>query len=259
LTGRGDRIFVESPKKTGHWEGHYCPPESISGSEIRFPAEEVRHLVFVLRKKKGDRVWAVDGLGGAYEIELVRVSKKEAVGKILRTERNIGESPIAVTLAAGVLKGERFDWLVEKATELGVRRIVPFISEGSVARPNARRVQRWRNIALAAMKQSGRSVLPEITNVLTFKEVIGLSRQYEIRIAAHPCPESVVMKEMCDKSPQPVKSVLLLVGPEGGFVQKEIDLLKDRSFNFVSLGPRRLRAETAGVVLISQFMMMAEE
>jgi 16S rRNA (uracil1498-N3)-methyltransferase len=240
-----------------HWEGFYVPPDRIHGDEVTFPPEEVRHLVFVLRKKMGDKIWAVDGRGTAHEVELVRLARKEARGRILRSEQNVGESPCAVTLAAGALKGERFDWLVEKAVELGVRSIIPFLSEGTLVRTNAPRVRRWRNLAIAAMKQSGRSVLPDVDEFRNLEYVLKDSSAHELRLAAHPGEGSVPMQEAFQSLPHPPKSALLLVGPEGGFVQREINLLEEHDFVFVSLGPRRLRAETAGMVLLSRFMMLA--
>jgi len=242
-----------------HWEGFYVPPERIHGDEVTFPPEEVRHLVFVLRKNRGDKVWAVDGRGTAHEIELVHLARKEARGRILRSEHNVGESSSTVTLAAGVLKGERFDWLVEKAVELGVRSIVPFLSEGTLVKTNAPRVRRWRNLAIAAMKQSGRSVLPDVDEIRNLNFVMKDSSVYELRLAAHPGEGSVPMPQALRSLPHPPKSALLLVGPEGGFIQREINLLKEHGFVFVSLGPRRLRAETAGMVLLSRFMMLAGE
>jgi 16S rRNA (uracil1498-N3)-methyltransferase len=228
-----------------HWESHYVPPEQIVRDEVIFPAEEVWHLVSVLRKKKGDRVWAVDGRGAAYEVELVQVSKKEVRGRMLRMEQNVGESTTTVTLAAGVLKGEHFDWLVEKAVELGVRSIVPFLSEGAVVRPNAQRVRHWRNLSLAAMKQSGRSVLPEVNDVRTMEEVLAEASAYDIRIAAHPGPGSMTLTEAFRKLSNPPKQALLLVGPEGGFVLNEVRLLEKNGF--------------IRVTLVLQFMMLAGE
>jgi 16S rRNA (uracil1498-N3)-methyltransferase len=242
-----------------HWEGFYVPPDRIHGDEVTFPPEEVRHLVFVLRKNKGDKIWAVDGKGTAHEVELVHLARKEARGRILRSERNTGESPCAVTLAAGALKGERFDWLVEKAVELGVLSMVPFLSEGTLVKTNAPRVRRWRNIAIAAMKQSGRSVLPDVDEFRNLDYVMKGSSAYEFRLAAHPGEGSGPMQETLQSFSHPPKSALLLIGPEGGLVQREVDLLKDHDFVFVSLGPRRLRAETAGIVLLSRFMMLAGE
>jgi 16S rRNA (uracil1498-N3)-methyltransferase len=242
-----------------HWEGFYVPPGRIVGDEVSFPPEEVRHLVFVLRKRKGDKVWAVDGKGGAHEVELVLLTRKEAKGRILRSESNVGESRIAVTLAAGVLKGERFDWLVEKAVELGVHSIVPFLSEGTTVNPNAPRVRRWNNIALAAMKQCGRSMLPAVDEIRNLDHVVKNSSGHGLRLAALAGRDSVPMPEVFGSLPQPPTSALLVVGPEGGFAQRELDQLKEHRFVFVSLGLRRLRAETACVSLLSRFMMFAEE
>jgi 16S rRNA (uracil1498-N3)-methyltransferase len=240
-----------------HWEGFYVPPGRIHGDEVTFPPEEVRHLVFVLRKRKGDRVWAVDGKGNAHEVELVHLGRKEAKGRILRSERNLGEPKIDVTLAVGVLKGERFDWLVEKAVEIGVRRIVPFLSEGTTVKTNAPRIRRWKNIAIAAMKQSGRSLLPDVDEFRNLDYVLKDSSAYEHRLAAHAGDGSTPMKEALRDLPHPFKSALLLVGPEGGFVQREVELLRRNNFLPVSLGPRRLRAETAGIVLLAEFMTAA--
>jgi 16S rRNA (uracil1498-N3)-methyltransferase len=242
-----------------HWEGFYVPPERIHGDEVTFPPEEVRHLVFVLRKTRGDRVRAVDGKGTVHEVELVSLTRKEAKGRILRSERRTGESACEVTLATGVLKGERFDWLVEKAVELGVRSIVPFLSEGTLIKPNAPRVRRWRNLAIAAMKQSGRSVLPDVDEFRNLEYVMKGASSHDLRLAAHPGEGSVTMPEIFRSLPHPPKSALLLVGPEGGFAQSEISLLKENDFIFVTLGPRRLRAETAGMVSLAGFMMLAGE
>ncbi len=237
-----------------HWEGFYVPPERIQGNEVTFPPDEARHLAFVLRKKTGDKVWAVDGKGGAHEVELVLLTRKEAKGQILRSERNVGESRLDVTLAAGVLKGERFDWLVEKSVELGVRSIVPFLSEGTVVHPNAPRVRRWRNLAIAAMKQSGRSVLPGVDEIRNLEYVMKEAASHDLRIAAHPGAGSVSLPDAFGKIAASAARTILLVGPEGGFALNEIELMRKNDFVFVSLGPRRLRAETAGVVLLSYLM-----
>jgi 16S rRNA (uracil1498-N3)-methyltransferase len=237
-----------------HWEGFYVPPGRIVGDEVFFPPEEVRHLVFVLRKRKGDIVWAVDGKGGAHEVELVLLTRKEAKGRILRSECNVGESRVAVTLAAGVLKGERFDWLVEKAVELGVRSIVPFLSEGTTVKPNAPRVRRWNNIALAAMKQCGRSMLPVVDEIRSLDAVLKKSSGSGLRIVANPGEGSVPAVSVFSSLTQPPSSAFLVVGPEGGFSQRETGQLNQNGFVQVSLGGRRLRAETAGVALLSCLM-----
>ena len=242
--------------KMTHWEGFYVPPERILGDEVNFPPDEARHLAFVLRKKRNDRVWVVDGKGWAHEVELNFLTRREAKGRILRSEQNKGESRMDVTLAAGVLKGERFDWLVEKSVELGVRSIIPFLSEGTVVKPNAPRVRRWKNIAIAAMKQSGRSVLPDVDEIRNLEHVLKGSSSYGLRIAAHPGPGSAPLPEALSQFSGRTARTILLVGPEGGFVRDEVESLKKNDFVLVSLGPRRLRAETAGVALVSGFMMM---
>jgi 16S rRNA (uracil1498-N3)-methyltransferase len=231
-----------------HPEHFYVLPGNVSRGEVVFDKEEIHHITRVKRKKKGDVVWAVDGEGGAYEVKLTAVSSREARGKILHTRRRLGEPVAEVTLAQGVLKGERFDWLVEKTTEIGIRRIIPMLTETSETLAGPQKLARWKRIAVAALKQSGRSILPEITPAREFHQVMamGASCQYRLMAACHRTGTSFRLS--ADSSALTTSRVLLVVGPEGGFTREEMDLAEENGFQLVHLGPRRLRAETAGVV-----------
>jgi 16S rRNA (uracil1498-N3)-methyltransferase len=244
-----------------HLEVHYLPPGSASGNRASFPPDEVRHIASVLRRRSGDVVWAVDGLGAAYEVSLTRVSVREVSGEIIGTRHGLGEGPASVTLAVAVLKGDRFDWLVEKSVELGVSRIAPFVSAASTVRlSGAARNDRWRHKALAAMKQCGRSVLPEILPVMEIGELLGFADLPEARFVAHPGPGSVACgRAAADWARSSEKrAVLLAVGPEGGFSDAEADSLEAAGFVRVALGPRRLRSETAALSLLATFNAAAE-
>jgi len=191
----------------------------------------------------------VDGEGAAYEAEIVAVGKSEIRAKITKTRRRLNEPLAEITLAQGLLKGNRFDWLVEKATELGVRRIVPLLTERSAKMAGTARIERWKRLALAAMKQSGRCVWPEIIEPMSLLRVLGLGASCQYRFIADP-RGSALETSGNDKGLSAVPRALVLVGPEGGFTDEEVSLTQERGFQKISLGPRRLRAETAGMVLL---------
>lgn len=243
-----------------HIEFFYAPPGGIAGDEVRFPPDESKHIAVVLRHRVGDTVWAADGAGTAHEVTLVSVGRREVKGRVLRSERGAGEPATAVTLAAGVLKGDRFDWLVEKAVELGVSRVAPFLSQGSaVGSPSAAKTERWRKIALAAMKQSGRCLRPEIEEAVQLETVVRRAANHELRVAAHAGPDCVSLRDAVRVVPSPVRRSFLVTGPEGGFFPGEIEALRRAGFAIVSLGPRRLRAETAALALLAQTFALTGE
>jgi 16S rRNA (uracil1498-N3)-methyltransferase len=245
-----------------HREAFFAPPENFSGDEVRFPPDEAKHIAIVLRHRSGDVVWAVDGAGTAHEVSLVAVGRREVLGRILRSEKGAVEPSVSVVLAAGALKGERFDWLVEKATELGAVRIVPFLSQGaSVGAPSAGKTERWRKIALAAMKQSGRCVWPQVSETKNLDEVIrsGTAEGFDLRLAAHGGPDCVTVEEAVRGVAAPVRRALLVTGPEGGFFPGEVEALRRSGFGIVTLGPRRLRSETAALALLARVLTRTDE
>jgi len=242
-----------------HWQSFYVKPDMVRGNELIFLEDEAHHLSKVMRKKKGDLVWAVDGEGTAYEVEILYIEKNQVRARILRTRRRIGEPVAEVTLAQGILKGEKFDWLVEKAVEIGVRRIIPLISEYSIAVAGPQKIARWKRIALSAMKQSGRSILPEISLAQPLKRVLAMGSDCRYRLIAHSGPGSTQLKISRENRPILSSKSFLIIGPEGGFTQEEIEQAVEQGFTPVTLGPRRLRAETAGIVLTALLLSQLGE
>ncbi|MCJ7811809.1 16S rRNA (uracil(1498)-N(3))-methyltransferase [bacterium] len=234
-----------------HWESYYVNPQDVHGNELILSEEETNHLTRVLRKKKEDMIWVVDGEGTAYQVTILQIVQNRAHGKIIRTRRRTGESVAEISLAQGILKGERFDWLIEKVTEIGVRKIIPFTSENSVTIAGPQKIARWKRIALASMKQSGRSILPEITSPKTFGQIMDLGSGCHYRLIAHSSPKSLSIDSIEKRNQASAWKVLLVVGSEGGFTKEEMKQALDYGFRAVTLGPRRLRAETAGIVFSS--------
>ncbi len=233
----------------------FAPPDSVSGDTIVFPPEEAHHAVRVLRVKTGDAVSVVDGEGSWYRAELEVVGKKNLVGRILERRRNDGEAALDCTLCVSILKNtSRFEWVVEKATELGVRRLVPLISK----RTERSRIKRSRleTIAVTAMKQCGRSRLLQIDDPQKFRKLIKDSDDTDER--KFICHEAVSIEAslptvLSDSDSMP--SVRIMIGPEGGFTDEEMESAGTRGYRQVSLGERRLRSETAAICAASIVML----
>lgn len=232
-----------------HWESYYVKPNDVFGRELIISGDEAHHLLRVKRKKKGDRIWAVDGEGGAYEAEVLNSMKNKIICRIITKRRRIAEPVVDLTLAQGVMKGDRFDLVVQKATEIGVKKIIPTVTERTEVKPGKNKVARWRKIAKSAMKQCGRCYLPEVTEEQPLQQVLTRGLDYNFRYISHLATDSMSLSVCCSSPNISSCRVIIAVGPEGGFSDDELESAKQQEFQQVTLGPRRLRAETAGIVL----------
>ena len=240
-------------------EFFYCPPQSISKEIIKIAGEEAYHIAKVLRHKVGDRITAVDGLGMEYDVRITLSSPALVQGKIEKKKRKPREPLTQVTLAQAIPKGVRMEFCVEKATEIGVNRIIPIVTRRSVVFPDeeGEKIERLRRIALQAMKQAGRAILPEIEGTRFFDEIFEAIPDYDLSLIACEKEKKMGMKEIVKENlKSPISNLkshkaLLFVGPEGGFTDEEVTLAIKKGAHPISLGARRLRSETAGVVLTS--------
>jgi len=225
----------------------YVAPQNVQEKVLTINGDEHKHLSRVLRKKVADIILAVDGTGNTYEVEIATITHLAAQCRILRSFFRLYEPDVTVTLAQAILKNPaKFDFLVEKTTELGVCQIIPMMTERVVAK--SAKVERWQHIALAAMKQSCRSVLPKIFPLSKFDDVLSCSKEFELKLIPHEQTESTQFISSVIEQDERAKSILLLIGPEGGFTDDEVKKAILHGFIPVSLGKRRLRAETAGIV-----------
>ncbi len=215
-------------------------PES-AGKVIPLEEERRHYLETVLRLSAGDRVEIFDGSGHAWLCE-VAVADEFELRALEALERDV-ESPLQITLLQAVPKGDRWEWVLEKATELGVARIVPIQTARSVVQIPAakvdRKLERWRKIVESAARQSTRTVVPKIEAPTSFSQSLS-SREEELLLFAHP-PSSE------DAVDAPPTSVAIWIGPEGGFTDDEIRSLREHGASAFGLGPRVLRSETAGM------------
>ena len=225
----------------------FAPPARLFDSRIVLDAEESHHLARVLRLLPGATVFAFDGNGAEYECEVARVSKEATELNVLARLSNEVESPLSLTLAQALVKGDKFDWIVQKATELGVTRIVPLVTEHSEFRKaegRELRLQRWRRIALEATKQCGRRKLIELGEVKNFQQFCEAETHGLRLIFAERSGNGLAEIARAD-------SVILTVGPEGGWSEGEINFAETHGFVPVHLGNRILRTETAAVAAVS--------
>jgi len=249
-------------RRKGEVTTFYASPSSAVDGFITLDRDQSRHVHTVCRLRRGDPITIVDGEGLAHFCEVAGATQQKCTCRIFKTVKNWGEPAVTVDLASGLSKGAKFDWTCEKATELGVNGILPFISEKSAVKiddPAAaqRKTARHQRLVLAAMKQSLRSRLPRVETILTLPQVIETFSLYHRVLVADPTRGSVPF----DKAAELIFSagkILLLVGPEGGFTISEVESLRDHGAVSVSLGPRRFRTETAAVVFLSRVMGIFE-
>ena len=244
-------------------EYSYVPPERITGnSAFVADRDEQHHLARALRKKPGDAVQFVDGEGWIYNGVLVRM--KPEIEIEIRDRRRDCESELPkVTLAPSLLKGTRLDTVVEKATELGVAAILPIRSARTVAgnRPaggkSGQRLERWRRIALSAMKQSLRARLPRIEPVTGMEDIVGTVSSYDLALIAWE-EEGERRLDLAAGLDAKARRVLLMIGPEGGFSGEEIAMAREAGMVTVSLGRSRLRSDTAAIVGLALLMSVLD-
>lgn len=230
----------------------YAPVQNFAGDFVRVTDEELHHLTRVLHHNVGDRITVVDGAGiAAVDSEIVEITREFARARILKKVRRYGEPFVHVTLAQAVPKGARFDWVVEKATELGVSEFWPLLCARGEVEAGENKIERWRRLALAAMKQSCRSLLPIIHAPLSFEAMCKQCQEYPLRLFAHEGSEGEGGRIAAAPLP---RKVLIAIGPEGGFTEKEVQQARTSHMQVLSLGPRRLRAETAGLVAVTKVL-----
>ena len=241
---------ADSSPREGQRPRVFVRPDAVQGDRVRFELDEARHLGRVRRLRPGDVVDATDGTGHLYTVRLTALDGAGAWGTIEAWAEPGRESPCAITLAQAVLKGDRMAWLVQKATELGVARIVPMETARVVARPASGAVphQRWERVAREAVKQSRRVVVPAVERLRSFVDVVRETGAHDLALL---CWESggLTLDRAVPTTCRPAR-LLLLVGPEGGFTAAEVALAEGAGARPVSLGPRTLRAESAGLAAV---------
>ncbi|MGB2805348.1 MAG: 16S rRNA (uracil(1498)-N(3))-methyltransferase [Candidatus Zixiibacteriota bacterium] len=233
----------------------YTNPEKINKETLTIEGDEARHILSVLRHGAGDEIDVVDGRGTKHRVLIEEASRDFLQGRIVSQTRMENEPQCHITLAQAICRKERMDFLVEKATEIGVSSIIPIVTERNLVKVDdasreKSKIERWRRLAIAAMKQSLRTVLPEIRDVTPFDQLLPQIGNFDLCLIASLDKDAKNVRD-CEQLKTKPDRVLLIVGPESGFTDEELTQAKALGATPVSLGSRRLRTETAGVVFLS--------
>ncbi|UCH48070.1 MAG: 16S rRNA (uracil(1498)-N(3))-methyltransferase [Betaproteobacteria bacterium] len=232
----------------------YFPGKLGSGAEVRLPADTAHHAIRTLRLGVGDPIILFDGLGGEYEASICRIDRERVVARTGPFVDRSAEPPVKLVLAQGISSGERMDFTVQKAVELGIGVIQPLSTERSVVKLTPERAVRktahWRKLAVAACEQSGRNRLVEIAEPQRLTDWLSqLPREAsseELRLLLSPRTDNSF-----NKLTERASRVTLLVGPEGGLAPAEIATAQRWGFQSVRIGPRVLRTETAALAALA--------
>ena len=256
----------------------YVNPENVRKDSLKIVGEEAKHIVAVLRHQKGETIDVVDGCGVHYRVLIQDLGKDYVEGKIISEIIRENEPVTHLTLAQAICKGVRMDFLIEKATEIGVSSIIPIVTEknvvkiskiaeenGSVSPVVKRKTERWRRLAIASMKQSLRSILPDIQNPTKFDDLLPRIKAFDLSLiasleeGAKSLKECDALKKRLRNRKGALRNVLIMVGPEAGFTEKELSKAKSFGAIPITLGAKRLRTETAGIVFSSLVLYELED
>ncbi len=228
----------------------FALPESFDASTIRLDEGETRHLRDVLRFREGDEIRVFDGEGNEVEALIEKIAKHETFLSIVRVvSPSAAESPLDLTVCAAILKGEKTDFAIQKAVELGINRFVPMITARCDVKPKdaEKRVARWRKIVLEASKQCGRAKLMAVDEIATFQSSIS---------DGDKCLSKIMFSERDGgkfQASKKVSSLIAFVGPEGGWDDAELELARESGAELVTLNGRIMKADTA-VIAISAIL-----
>ncbi|QCJ43520.1 16S rRNA (uracil(1498)-N(3))-methyltransferase [Bacillus sp. S3] len=214
--------------------------------------EDRHHIVKVMRMQMGDQIICVDPEGKQAICKLAEITDESVVADVVQWKDEVSELPISITIASGLPKGDKLEWIIQKGTELGAHQFLPFAASRSVVKWDekkaAKKIERWQKIAKEAAEQSHRAFMPEIISPMSFKAMLAKSKDFDYKLAAFEEEsrngETSVFSSVLKKMKKG-HSLLLVFGPEGGLADEEVQLLRDHGFGLCGLGPRILRTETA--------------
>lgn len=221
----------------------YTP--NIKSDKYTLNEEESKHCIRVLRLKIGDRISLIDGEGGFYLAEILTEHTKRCEIKILQSEKEYGKHDYYLSIAVAPTKSiDRFEWFLEKSTEIGVDEFIPILTHQSERK--VIKLERLNKRIVSAVKQSIRAYKPKLAGLTSFKDIIDIDFQGKKLIAHCFDTPKPYLKDIIRKG----EKILILIGPEGDFTLEEIEAAKNKGFEEISLGESRLRTETAGVVAV---------
>ncbi|NLV36024.1 MAG: 16S rRNA (uracil(1498)-N(3))-methyltransferase [Clostridiaceae bacterium] len=248
----------------------FVSPNSVDliNGTIMIDGEDVRHIANVLRAAPGDIVKLTDGMGTDYDASIEHIGKDKILARIALAAPNATEPPVDITLFQGIPKADKMDFIIQKCVELGVKRIVPVMTARTVVKlNNARDIEnktaRWRRIALEAAKQCGRGMVPLVTEPVRLEKALVMADSCSLKLIPYEEERDGSLRRQLRQYGQQSSEaegyggssgIAVFIGPEGGFDLNEVDMAINSGFKSVTLGPRILRTETAGLAVIAIIM-----
>ncbi len=239
----------------------FVKSNQIKNNKIEIINEDVNHIANVLRCKIGDKlnICNIDN-GENYEAEIIQINKDSIDLKIIKDIESESESNIHINILQGLAKADKMELIIQKSTELGVKEITPVNMERCVVKVNgkdeARKIERWQKIAEVAAKQSGRNIIPKVNNIIRLKDIEKILIDYNCILVAYEKEENNTLKHELLNLKKEIKeknnlNIAILIGPEGGISENEIDYLKQIGTKIITLGKRILRTETVALAVSS--------
>jgi 16S rRNA (uracil1498-N3)-methyltransferase len=233
----------------------FCPINLTHRAQANLPSAAAHHAIRVLRLKRGDEVRLFNGEGGEYEASIHRVEKDIVTVDIGRHNDIERESKLNVCLAQAITTGDKMDFTLQKAAELGVARIQPLQTNRAVVKLNQeraeKRLQHWQNVVASACEQCGRNTVPTVAPILPFEQWVASTDPASMRLMLSPYAEQSLRD-----CPVPTGEVNLVIGPEGGLNQEEVAFAQIKGFTSVRMGPRVLRTETAPLAALAAMQVL---
>jgi len=241
----------------------FAQHENIHDTYIEITGTDVNHIKNVLRFKEGDELLISSGDNVDYSCHITELGSDKIIAAIDSKDDVGKELPSKVYLFQGLPKGDKMEFIIQKMVELGVYSIIPVAMKRSVVKLDSKKaeskVKRWNAIAGSAAKQSRRSIIPEVTEVMTFKQALEMASDIDVKLLPYECADGMSKTKNIIEGLHGGESTAIFIGPEGGFDIEELELAKEYGWEVITLGKRILRTETAGMMLMSVLMYHFEQ
>lgn len=241
----------------------FVDPGQIGETSAFISGSDVRHISQVLRMKTGDKILISNGNDVRWACQIAQIGKEQIQLQLLDKIIKDTELPAHVVLYQGISKGDKMEWLIQKNVELGVDQIVPVMTNRTVVKWDAKKaeakVKRYRAIAESSAKQAKRRIIPQISDMKTFKEALESARDFDLKLFPYENMEGIESTRQLINQMRVGQRIAFFIGPEGGFNEAEVAQAVEYGFKPVSLGRRILRTETAGMTLMAAIMLHLDE
>ena len=242
----------------------FVEPSQIQGTRVVIVGSDVNHIKNVLRMQPGEEIAVSNGEDGKeYRCGIEELNEDEIVCTLRFIKEDGVELPSKIYLFQGLPKADKMELIVQKAVELGVYEIIPVSTKRAVVKLDEKKakskISRWQTIAEAAAKQSKRRIVPQIHNVMSFKEAVNYAKDMQVKIIPYELAEGMEKTRELIGSLKPGQDIAIFIGPEGGFEENEIQIALENGIEPITLGKRILRTETAGFTVLSWIVYQLEE